>query len=493
MSRARPEAARESLACDPHLVRVDDFVAPDEAASLFEALEKQPLSVNETGRVCEVDSLPVLEALEGRVAEEVGLTSQVSSVRYRRYEVGEGHPIHPDEYTIADAHLVATAMLVLVAPEEGGTTEFPFAEPFPVSVVPKRGTLVHWRNVLPNGAPATRSVHRGVPVLCGMKAILLVFFYVPLDAFRAHESSRLAAAAPDLPTFAAPRPGTQLTCIVDVGLPGETTDLLRAACDARGILFREVDARAFDYAPSNRLPRGAMLFRPSTSTAASHVEEYLVAPNVATFHGELEGAFFPCTSPLRVRERAGIDGPRTFPVASTEKLLVASFVERLGGFPVVLKVGGGEGGLGVMRVDSMPALRSLLDHLVRGQGMVPMMSAYVPNAMHHRVVVVGGQAICSYENPSREHDFRSTPSDREEAYTVAVPEALAKVAIAAVHAERLAFGGVDVLVHETGRAYVIEVNYPCYFPQATLMAGIDIAGPMVDWLVARAKVLTAEA
>jgi hypothetical protein len=221
--------------------------------------------------------------------------------------------------------------------------------------------------------------------------------------------------------------------------------------------------------------------------AALHVEEFLVATNVATFHGETEGTFFPCASPVAVRQRAGIDGPRSFPVATTDPTLLRSFVERLGGFPVVLKVPGGEGGLGVMRVDGMIALASLLDYLVRGQGHVPMLSAYVPDATHHRVIVVGDRAVAAYENPVRDGDFRSTPSSEPQAYTASVPASLATMAVAATHAERIEFAGVDLIQHPSGRVYVLEVNYPCYFAQATLGGGVDVAGPMVDYLVARAQ------
>jgi glutathione synthase/RimK-type ligase-like ATP-grasp enzyme len=173
-------------------------------------------------------------------------------------------------------------------------------------------------------------------------------------------------------------------------------------------------------------------------------------------------------------------------VASTEQTLLDSFVERLGGFPVVLKVPGGEGGLGVMRVDGMVTLVSLVDYLVRAQGHVPLLSAYIPDAVHHRVIVVGDQAVASYENPIRDGDFRSIPSLEPEAYSGTVAPALGQIAVAATRAERLAFAGVDLIVHPTGRVYVLEVNYPCYFAQATLGGGIDVAGRMVDYLVARA-------
>jgi glutathione synthase/RimK-type ligase-like ATP-grasp enzyme len=144
-----------------------------------------------------------------------------------------------------------------------------------------------------------------------------------------------------------------------------------------------------------------------------------------------------------------------------------------------------------MRVDSMPALRSLVDHLVRGEGRVPMLSAYVPDAVHHRVVVVGERAVASYENPIEDGDFRSSPSDDRADYRAEVPRDLAEPAIAAVRALRLLFGGVDLLRHASGRVYVLEANFPCFFPQATLGGGLDVAGPMVDFLAARARAMLA--
>jgi hypothetical protein len=479
---------RSCLAVEPRIFRIENFISADEAVNLRALLDAQPGRDTETGHVSELPEHPGLEDIKARIEREVGLESHVRSLRYRRYAEGDGHPPHLDDYEIDGALLVATAMLCVGEPEAGGGTEFPHAAPYALRVEATCGALLHWRNVRTDGQPEPRSSHRGVPVLRGTKAVLLVFVYAPLEVFRAHEAEHAAAYASRLreATFTPPAPGTQLTTIVDRSLPRETTSLLRDACDARGIVYREIEARFFDYSGAQRLPPGAMLFRPAVSRAAQHVEEFLVASNVATFHGECEGTFFPCAAPEQVRQRAGIEGPRCFPVASTEQTLLDSFVERLGGFPVVLKVPGGEGGLGVMRVDGMVTLVSLVDYLVRAQGHVPLLSAYIPDAVHHRVIVVGDQAVASYENPIRDGDFRSIPSLEPEAYSGTVAPALGQIAVAATRAERLAFAGVDLIVHPTGRVYVLEVNYPCYFAQATLGGGIDVAGRMVDYLVARA-------
>mgnify|MGYP003593644418 CR=1 FL=1 len=477
------------LAASPLLERIDGFVTEDEASSLFTLLEGLPLRHDETGHVAEVDALPELRDLEARVAHAVGITPRVRSVRYRRYEVGEGHPLHADDYMIDGARLVATAMLVLRAPDEGGATELPFALPYPVAVTPRACSLVTWRNVTPEGTTLAASSHRGVPVRQGTKSVLLFFVYATLEDLRAADVARNTLEPHHFPP---PEAGPLLACVVDRGLPDETSSLLRDACDARGIVFRPIDATTFDYGEASLLPHGAMLFRPAASRAAQHVEDHLAREGVATFYREPDGALFPCVSPHRAHERAGIPQPRAFPVTTTCRDTLTAFVARLGGYPVVLKAPGGEGGVGVLRADGPEALFGLVDLLVRGQGTIPWLSAYVPGAMHHRVIVVGDRAVCSYENPVRESDFRSSPSSDPADYTTDVPDGLARVALAAARAERVFFAGVDVLVHPTGRLYVLEVNFPCYFPHATLVAGIDVAGPMVDFLVTRAKALASE-
>lgn len=429
---------------------------------------------------------PALAAVTGRVEAAAGLRDgRPGFVRFRRYEVGQGHPEHGDHYEIDGAALVATAMLVLEEPEAGGATAFPEALPWPAAVKPVAGQLVLWHNVLADGSDDPRAVHRGCKVLAGRKSVLLWFFYMPPEEWRSRPPVEGEGARPEIPP---PAPGTVLTCIDD-NVPAESVALLEEACEARGVLLRRLMARGFGYTAEEQPPPRSMLFRPATTAAAMHVEDFLIRDDIASFYPDTGASHFSCTAPLRAMERAQVTVPRTFPVATADLALLSSFVERLGGFPVVLKVGGGEGGVGVLRADSMPALRSLADHLTRGGG-VPMMSAYIPGAMHHRVVVVGDRAVATYKNPTREGDFRSLPSGDPDDYSAQVPPRLAAPAVRAVQAQRLLFGGVDLLEHPSGRVYVLEVNFPCYFPQAA-EGGVDVTGAMIDFLIERALSLPA--
>ena len=71
------------------------------------------------------------------------------------------------------------------------------------------------------------------------------------------------------------------------------------------------------------------------------------------------------------------------------------------------------------------------------------------------------------------------------------PDGLEELAVRAVHSIRREFGGVDVLEHPSGRLYLLEANFPCYFGQAQDVIGVDIAGAMVEELQAKAARIAA--
>jgi glutathione synthase/RimK-type ligase-like ATP-grasp enzyme len=227
------------------------------------------------------------------------------------------------------------------------------------------------------------------------------------------------------------------------------------------------------------------MYRPAVSYAAQNVERHLHVPGVADFYVMPDGVFFPFAGGLALHQRLGVSCPAAIPCHTNDPTLLRTFAERLGGPPLVVKVPGLSGGVGVMRVDSLAALYSLIDYLV-AQGTATLLIAYVPDATHWRVVVIGDDAVAAYRNQVADADFRGSPGHAEEDYLDEVPAAFADLAVRSVHAERVEFGGVDILEDVNGQLYLLEVNYPCYFAHAQLGAGVDVAGRMVAHLEAKA-------
>jgi len=276
----------------------------------------------------------------------------------------------------------------------------------------------------------------------------------------------------------------RLVCIDD-GVPAEGPELLHSACDAREIEFLPLDPRTFCFEDEDRLGPGDLLFRPATSWISQRVEQFLYSPGTATFYPTDEDIYFEVVDPVLVHQRCGLPVPRSIPCHTADRGALRSYVERLGGLPVVVKVSGMSRGVGVMLARDWASVFGLIDYL-SSQNVAPHLMAFVDDAVHWRVVVVGGSAIAAYRNPLEHDDFRTYASEVPDDYSADVPDEMADIAVRSVAAIRREFGGVDLLEHPSGRIYLLEANFPCYFAQAQLSGGIDVAGRMVDHLAAKA-------
>ena len=66
-----------------------------------------------------------------------------------------------------------TAMVYLNDVDEGGATWFPKAG---IRVTPRRGLLLAWNNMKPDGSPNDQTLHEGMPVVEGVKYIVTKWF-----------------------------------------------------------------------------------------------------------------------------------------------------------------------------------------------------------------------------------------------------------------------------------------------------------------------------
>lgn len=72
-----------------------------------------------------------------------------------------------------------TFMLYLNEPEEGGETDFPSLG---VTVKPRTGRAVIWNSLKEDGTPNSRTLHHGMQVRKGFKAVITKWFRKPRSA-----------------------------------------------------------------------------------------------------------------------------------------------------------------------------------------------------------------------------------------------------------------------------------------------------------------------
>ena len=450
----------------PRLYVDDQLCDEAEAAALAQALAEEALEPTPHGAWVDLPPRPALAAMEARVLSALGAPAEALVVRrLRRYAPGQGHPPHEDRYVLGGLTLYATALLTLQAAERGGETRFPDAEPQPVHVRSVAGRLTLWLGFTPEGQADPTSLHSAAPVEAGEKLTLTFFVYAPLHGVHMEGPAAIRRFA-----------------FVDDGVPEPTRRLLREAALDRGLDWRPVDAARYDLNPCRRLRPGDLLYRAAVSGRAGHITQHLWTEGVRSFYAV--SPYHLVLNPTWALERAGLPVPLTLPAISADRARLRAWVDRLGGLPLVVKFNGGEGGVGTLRVDSLAALFSLVDH-ARSQGLSPALIQYLPDTVHWRVIVVGDRAVASYPNPVPADDFRSRAPDDPAAYQTPPPPSLAALAVAATHTLGARFGGVDLLHRESDdRAWILEVNTPCYFAHAQEDGGVDVAGAMLDALLA---------
>jgi glutathione synthase/RimK-type ligase-like ATP-grasp enzyme len=142
-----------------------------------------------------------------------------------------------------------------------------------------------------------------------------------------------------------------------------------------------------------------------------------------------------------------------------------------------------------MRLDSLPALRSVLDYVSNGSSDF-VLRKYISNARHLRIIVIGSEVKDVIEYKSQSGDFRTNAVATPQVEVVKdLPGDIAASAVSSVHELGLEFGGIDVLVDENGDYHIAEVNFPCNFARNQANTGADIAGMIIDYLLKKRSLI----
>ncbi len=177
---------------------------------------------------------------------------------------------------------------------------------------------------------------------------------------------------------------------------------------------------------------------------------------------------------------AGIAVPDTEMLRAPSE--IAPAVERLGGYPLVLKFLRGNQGVGVVYAPDESTVQSVLEAMNLVAYDV-MLQRYYPDAAKTdiRVLVLNGEARWAVRRESSEGRFRSNFHRGGSAAKLELASELAELAVNAASVFELGFAGVDIIESETG-LLVLEVNASPGFETVDIACGEDVAGEVLAGL-----------
>lgn len=138
-----------------------------------------------TSDSCDLDRWdPKIRAIDEKVAQLLGIGPEHGeTLQGQRYRPGQQFRAHHDYFHEDQSYWPRmkaeggqrtwTAMIFLNEVEEGGATWFPQAG---IRMKPKRGLLLAWNNMKPDGSPNPNTLHEGMAVVAGTKYIVTKWF-----------------------------------------------------------------------------------------------------------------------------------------------------------------------------------------------------------------------------------------------------------------------------------------------------------------------------
>ncbi|MEW5315416.1 MAG: hypothetical protein WDW38_006847 [Sanguina aurantia] len=153
----------------------------------------------------------VVERVENRIAAWTHLpVSHQEDLQLLRYGVGQFYKVHSDTLRDDEAGIrVATVLLYLNEPQEGGETAFPTSDGNlsecargHVAFRPKRGDALLFWSVWPNGVVDTHAAHTGCPVLGGV--MWTATKWIHEKPFRPHELTSRRPGVYQTPSYEDP-------------------------------------------------------------------------------------------------------------------------------------------------------------------------------------------------------------------------------------------------------------------------------------------------
>jgi ribosomal protein S6--L-glutamate ligase len=180
----------------------------------------------------------------------------------------------------------------------------------------------------------------------------------------------------------------------------------------------------------------------------------------------------------------GIPVPKTVLIKTRAGLEEAFRI--LGRPPYILKPTRGTHGVGVMIAESRPSAESIFDAFGgTGEGLLIQEFIRESRGVDLRVIVVNGRVVGAMRRKAAKGEFRANIHRAGVGEVVKLSQKAREIALRSAQVAGLEIAGVDLIESRSG-PLVMELNTSPGFEGLEAATGLDVAGPIVEHLIARA-------
>ena len=264
------------------------------------------------------------------------------------------------------------------------------------------------------------------------------------------------------------------------------------ACKKLGVEFVGYDVcdfgKGITYSSLPKLGKGDMMYRNAVSREAITMERIMSDKDVTSFYTDWQNLNKARISSWFTHIKHGLPVVPTYPGIPSNQKELEDVVNEFGQFPIILKATGGTLGVGVMRIDSMKSLQSILDYFSSKNETV-ILRKYIKHDYYVRAVVVGDEVVANHAAYVVDGEFRTNAGDDtdQKREVKELSEGVKEIIVKAVKTLGIETGGVDLLFDKDDEPYIAEVNFPNNFKVTQKVTGIDIAEKMLGYLVKKAE------
>ena len=180
--------------------------------------------------------------------------------------------------------------------------------------------------------------------------------------------------------------------------------------------------------------------------------------NLGIYTVQTGGGLLTASNKLRTTMRLsshGIRVPRT--IGAFSPLHPDFLVEKVGGLPSVAKTLTGSQGKGVIILKDAEQTNTTLEAFWRADTPLKLQQYIEGGKTDIRAIVVGDRVVIAMERTGAK-DFRANLSQGGSGRKVTLTDQQAQMCVKASEALGLEFSGVDIMLDQDGKAFVIEVN-----------------------------------